>query len=177
MEDWPLHLPPAGLREMCSWERFCPFAREPESRKVAVDAYVSVAGVRYDVDPELAGETVIVWFGRYDDQLYVEHGERHYGPYAPSGGPIPLHHDRRFKKTRTQQRADRMEGLAAHLALPRAALTEDSTSSTLSAVDPVRQPFADPDPCHELTFPSILDAKRAIADHLGLSLAKLSPDQ
>jgi hypothetical protein len=177
MEDWQLHLPPEGLREMCSWERFCTFAREPESRKVAVDAHVSVAGVRYEVDPELAGETVIVWFGLYDDQLYVEHGERRYGPYAPSGGPIPLHHYRRFKKTRTQQRADRIEGLAAHLALPRAALTEYSTSSTLSAFEPARQPFADPDPFHELTFPSILDAKRAIADHLGLPLAKLSPDQ
>jgi hypothetical protein len=61
--------------------------------------------------------------------------------------------------------------------LPRAALTEYSTSSTLSAVEPTRQPFADPDPFHELTFPSVLDAKRAIADHLGLPLAKLSPDQ
>jgi hypothetical protein len=177
MEDWQLHLPPEGLREMCSWERFCTFAREPESRKVAVDAHVSVAGVRYEVDPDLAGETVIVWFGLYDDQLYVEHGERRYGPYAPSGGPIPLHHYRRFKKTRAQQRADRIEGLAAHLALPRAALTEYSTSSTLSAVEPARQPFTDPDPFHELTFPSVLDAKRAIADHLGLPLAKLSPDE
>jgi len=34
-----------------------------------------------------------------------------------------------------------------------------------------------PDPFHELTFPSALDAKRAIADHLGMPLAKLSPDQ
>jgi hypothetical protein len=177
MEDWQLHLPPEGLREMCSWERFCTFAREPERRQVGTDAQVSVAGVRYEVDPDLAGETVIVWFGLYDDQLYVEHGERRYGPYAPSGGPIPLHHYRRFKKTRTQQRADRIEGLAAHLALPRAALTEYSTSSTLSAFEPATQPFADPDPFHELTFPSVLDAKRAIADHLGLPLAKLSPDQ
>ena len=81
------HLPPEGLREMCSWERFCAFAREPETRKVAVDARVSVAGVRYEVDPELAGETVTLWFGLYDDQLYVEHGDRRYGPYAPHRRP------------------------------------------------------------------------------------------
>ena len=49
--------------------------------------------------------------------------------------------------------------------------------SPLSAVEPVRQPFADPDPFHERTFPSALEAKRAIADHLGLPLAKLSPEQ
>jgi hypothetical protein len=178
MEDWVQHLPPEGLREMCSWERFCTFAREPETRKVAVDAQVSVAGVRYEVEPDLAGETVTVWFGLYDDQLYVGHGERRYGPYAPSGGPIPLHRYRSFKKTRRQQRADRLEALAEHLALPQAALSERPTlSASFTTFAPVTQPFADPDPFHELTFRSVLDAKRAIADHLGMPLAKLAPDQ
>jgi hypothetical protein len=178
MEDWRQHLPPEGLREMCSWERFCAFAREPETRQVAGDARVSVAGVRYEVDPELAGETVPLWFGLYDDQLFVEHGERRYGPYAPSGGPIPLHHYHSFKKTPTQKRADRIEGLAEQLSVPRAALSDYPTlSSSLSAVEAVKQPFADPDPFHQLMFPRALDAKRAIADHLGLPLAKLSPEQ
>ena len=178
MEDWVQHLPPEGLREMCSWERFCAFAREPETRKVAVDAQVSVSGVRYEVDPDLAGETVTLWFGLYDDQLFVEHGERRYGPYAPSGGPIPLHRYRSFKKTPTQKRADRIEGLAEQLSMPRAALSDYPTlSSSLSAFEAVQQPFADPDPFHQLTFPNTLDAKRAIADHLGMPLAKLSPEQ
>jgi hypothetical protein len=117
MEDWLQQLPSEGLRAMCSWERFCPFAREPERRKVGIDARVSVAGVRYEVDPDLAGETVIVWFGLYDDQLYVEQGERRYGPYAPSAGPIPLHRYRRWKKTRSEQQADRIEALAAQVGL------------------------------------------------------------
>src|SRR6266705_3860042 len=178
MEDWVQHLPPEGLREMCSWERFCAFAREPETRKVAVDTRVSVAGVRYEVDPELAGETVTLWFGLYDDQLYVEHGDRRYGPYAPIGGPIPLHRYRSFKKTPTQKRADRIEGLAEHLSVPRSALSDYPTlSSSLAAFEAVQQPFADPDPFHQLTFPSALDAKRAIADHLGMPLAKLSREQ
>jgi hypothetical protein len=178
MEDWVQHLPPEGLREMCSWERFCTFAREPETRKVAVDAQVSVAGVRYEVDPDLVGETVTVWFGLYDDQLYVEHGERRYGPYAPNGGPIPLHRYRSFKKTHSQQRADRLEALAEQLMLPQAALREVPTlSASFTTFTPVTQPFADPDPFHEFTFRSALDAKRAIADHLGMPLAKLAPDQ
>ena len=178
LEDWVEHLPPEGLREMCSWERFCAFAREPETRKVAVDTRVSVAGVRYEVDPELAGETVTLWFGLYDDQLYVEHGDRRYGPYAPLGGPLPLHRYRSFKKTRTEKRAERLEGLAAQLSLSRAALSEyPELSSSLPAGEPVKQPFADPDPFHELAFPSVLDAKRAIADHLALPLAKLAPAQ
>jgi hypothetical protein len=34
MEDWLQNLPASGVRAMCSWERFCTFAREPERRKV-----------------------------------------------------------------------------------------------------------------------------------------------
>jgi hypothetical protein len=178
MEDWVQNLPPEGLRELCSWERFCAFARESETRKVAIDAQVSFAGVRYEVDPDLAGETVTLWLGLYDDQLFVEHGERRYGPYAPVGGPIPLHRYRSFKKTRTQKRADRIEGLAEQLSLPRGALSDNPTLVTrLSPVDVVKQPFRDPDPFHELAFASALDAKRAIADHLGMPLAKLTLEQ
>jgi hypothetical protein len=39
------------------------------------------------------------------------------------------------------------------------------------------QPFVDPDPFHEITFPSVIDAKRAIASYLGQPLAKLPPEQ
>lgn len=178
MEDWVQNLPPEGLREMCSWERFCTFARESETRKVAIDARVSFSGVRYEVDPDLAGETVTLWLGLYDDQLFVEHGERRYGPYAPIGGPIPLHRYRSFKKTRTQKRADRIGGLAEELSLPRAALSGDPTlAASLSTVELAKQPFSDPDPFHELAFASAIDAKRAIADRLGMPLAKLTSEQ
>lgn len=178
MEDWVQHLPSEGLREMCSWERFCTFARESETRKVAIDARVSFSGVRYEVDPNLAGETVTLWLGLYDDQLFVEHSERRYGPYAPIGGPIPLHRYRSFKKTPTQKRADRIGGLAEELSLPRAALSEaPRLAASLSTVEVAKQPFADPDPFHELAFASAIDAKRAIADRLGMPLAKLTSEQ
>src|SRR5438128_5223025 len=95
-EDWLHHLPASGIRAMCSWERFCTFAREPEHRKVGIDARVSVDGVPYEVDPDLAGETVTLWWGLFDQDLYVERGEQRYGPYAPAGGPIPLHRYRRL---------------------------------------------------------------------------------
>jgi hypothetical protein len=50
-------------------------------------------------------------------------------------------------------------------------------ASTLSAPAAVTQAFVDPDPFHELTFPSALDAKQAIANHLALLLARLAPEQ
>jgi hypothetical protein len=121
MEDWLRNLPDGGVRAMCTWDRFCTFAREPERRKVGADARVSVEGTEYEVDPDLTGETVMLWWGVFDTELYVEHSERRYGPYHPVGGPIPLFRYRTFKKTRGEEKADRIESLANQLGLPRAA--------------------------------------------------------
>jgi hypothetical protein len=162
---------------MCSWERFCTFAREPERRKVGGDARIAVDGVAYEVDPDLAGETVILWWGLFDQELYVEYGDRRYGPYTPVGGPIPLHRYRRFKKTAYEKRADRIEALAATLNLPRAAVDGPQPLSLPVTAPPPVQPFTDPDPFHEFTFPSALKAKQAIADALVMPLAKLPRDQ
>jgi hypothetical protein len=181
MEDWLKNLPAAGLREMCSWERFCTFAREPEQRKVDACARVSVQGVAYEVDPDLAGEKVILWWGLFDNELYVEKGERRYGPYLPVDGPIPLHRYRKFKKSQTQERADRIEHLAKRLVLPRAALEGNRELQFLESSEPLPEPaiipFQDRDPFQEFTYPSLLAAKRAIADYLAFPLARLSEEQ
>ena len=80
MEDWLQNLPSAGIREMCSWDRFCTFAREPERRQVGVDARVNIDGIPYQVDPDLAGEKVVLWWGIFDNELFVEHGEKRFAP-------------------------------------------------------------------------------------------------
>jgi hypothetical protein len=178
LEDWLANLPPSGVRAMCSWERFCTFAREPEKRKVGGDARVSVAGVSYEVDPDLAGETVMLWWGLFDQDLYVEYGERRYGPYTPVGGPIPLGRYRRFKKTAYEKRAERIEALAAKLNLPQAALHgPHALDLPVDAPAPPVQLFNDPDPFQELTYPSALKAKQAIASELMTPLAELAPEQ
>jgi len=178
IEDWRRNLPPEGVREMCDWDRFCTFAREPEQRTVGADARVSLDGVRYELDPDLVGERVILWFGLFDDQIFAEYGERRYGPYRPVGGPIPLHRYRRFKKTDTDERADRIEALADGLALPREALTDrPELKQAWPATAPASQPFRDPDPFHQLAFANPIEAKLAVADHLGLALAKLPSEQ
>lgn len=180
LEDWLQNLPPSGLREMCSWERFCSFAREPESRTISSDARASVDGVSYQVDEELTGQEVVLWLGIFDDQLYVEFEGRKFGPYQPVAGPIPLNRYRSFRKTEIQKRAEKVEELAAKLALPREALTQDPRVRELRMIRlpddvPVRD-FEDPDPFNELRFSSILAAKRAIASSLGFPLARLGKD-
>jgi hypothetical protein len=179
MQDWLENLPPSGIREMCSWERFCTFAREPERRKVGADARVAVDGVAYEVDPELAGETVVLWWGLFDNELYVEHGDKRCGPYYPVGGPIPLHRYRKHNKTRHERRAERVEALAGKLELVRAAVLGGGRALPEEPHSPDKPviPFADPDPFQEFTYANAVMAKRAIADYLGMPLAKLSAEQ
>lgn len=175
LDDWLANLPAEGFREMCSWEQFCRFAREPERRMVGPDARVSVDGTAYEVNPELAGETVLLLWGLFDNELYVEYEGERSGPYAPVSGPIPLGRYRAFKKTAHDEKADRIRLLADQLGLPIAALTGELdvqlTEPTPSADSPPRQPF------HaevlDDQYPNRITAKLAIADEIALPLAKL----
>ena len=173
-DDWLANLPGDGVRAMCRWERFCTFAREPERRSVGLDCRLTVAGVAYEVDPELAGETIVVWWGLFDQELFVEHGDDRYGPYDPIGGPVPLHRYRRHRKSRREVRAERVDALAAEIGLPRAALSGNADLvSAGRRQPPASRPFVDPDPFRTLTFANVIAAKLAIADALRLPLAKL----
>jgi hypothetical protein len=179
IEDWLKHLPPAGVRAMCSWERFCAFAREPERRGVAGDATVSVEGVSYEVEPELAGETVTLWWGLFDQDLYVEFEGKRFGPYQPSRGAIPLYRYRRYQKSRAEERLDKVVRLADQLGLPRAAVSgadRPLPSLPLSAASiPVRRtPFPEPE-LDDTAFPTRLAARLAISVQLSRPLGGL-PD-
>lgn len=179
IEDWLTHLPGDGLRAMCSWERFCTFAREPESRTVGIDCRLTVAGVAYEVDPELAGEAVVVWLGLFDQELYVELSEERFGPFLPVGGPIPLHRYREHRKSRREVRADAVADLAKIISIPRSALSGEDDVVVLGSEPqtvPLSQPFVGPDLFQTLTFASKLAARQAIADELRLPLAKLNDD-
>lgn len=179
MQDWLEHLPTAGIQAMCSWERFCSFAREPENRKVGIDARISVDGTVYEVHADLAGESVILWWGLFDNELYVEHEGQRYGPYTPISGPIPLHRYRKFKKTKTEQRLERLEALAKSLMLVEDNAEQRTAPSSLHETHeslPSR-PFQDPDPFHEICFPNEIKARLAIADYLGKPLALLPQAQ
>jgi hypothetical protein len=178
MEDWQANLPAEGLREMCSWERFCTFAREPENRKIGIDARIRVDGAVYEVHADLAGESVILWWGLFDSELYVEHDEQRYGPYAPISGPIPLHRYRKFKKTKIEKRLERLEALAEVLVLgePEGGGQETLSLNETTARLPSR-PFQDPDPFHEICFANGIKARLAIADYLGKPLARLTQAQ
>lgn len=174
IEDWLANLPPEGFREMCTWEQFCRFAREPEQRKVGPDARVAIDGSVFEVDPDMAGEPVLLLWGLYDDELYVQYDGQRYGPYHPISGPIPLGRYRKFKAGKAGERADRIRSLADQIGLPIAALTGEGdlrVAPSKTATELPRQPF-DAD-AHEYHFPTVIAAKLAIADELATPLAKV----
>ena len=180
IEDWLKHLPKDGYRNMCDWEQFCHFAREPIKRKVGIDARFEVNGVAYEACAELAGEEVVIWWGLYDEEVFVEYHGKRFGPYYPSKGPIPLHKYRAHKKTSREKRADRIDQLAKILSLPEAAYRDAGlvkSFSSSSEESPSSIPFSLQDPFHETCWPDAITARKAIADHLGEPLAKLSGEQ
>ncbi|KZB70996.1 integrase [Thalassospira sp. MCCC 1A01148] len=176
-EDWCSNLPAQGLREMCSWERYCAFAREPERRTVAADARIHLKGAYYEVDPDLAGEEVLLWWGLFDQELFVEFGNKRYGPYRPVGGPIPLHRYRKQAKSPREKRADKVADLAARISVPRSAFAgSEQVFSSAEIIPLVEATFEDPDPWHQFSYASTLDARRGIADLLEKPLARLSAE-
>jgi hypothetical protein len=70
----------------------------------------------------MAGETVVLLWGLFDDELYVEFNAVKFGPYSPVSGPIPLHRYSAFKRGTADERADRIRALADQLDLPISAL-------------------------------------------------------
>jgi hypothetical protein len=63
---------------------------------------------------------VILWWGLFDQELFVEQAGKRYGPYSPSRGAIPLYRYRKYQKTKSEERIDRVMALAQQLGLPRA---------------------------------------------------------
>jgi len=186
LEDWQRNLPTEGYRQMCDWERFCQMAREPDERKVASDACITLSGVRYQLTPEMAGEKVIILLGLFDNELYVEFQGQKHGPFYPSSGPIPLHTYLSFKKTKIEKQIDKLELLAKKLSLPRSVLTGQFGSdlrlieqAKLIAEDVKPQPFVPfEDSNIEMAyFKTTLEAKLAIAKFLGKPLATVSEAQ
>ncbi len=158
---------------MCNWEQYCRFAREPERRKVGIDARIMVEGTAYEIDPDLAGETVLLLWGLFDNELHVEFDGERTGPYYPVSGPIPLNRYRAFRKGAVSQKAERIRNLAQQLSLPIAALTGENIALISQPVshEIPRQLFP---AVAEESYASTIAAKLAIAGELATPLARLS---
>ncbi len=159
---------------MCACEQFCRFAREPERRKVGVDARVTIDGTTFEVEPDMAGESVVLLWGLFDNELYAEFDGECFGPNYSVSGPTPLHRYQAFKRGKVDERSERIRSLADQLGLPIAALAGDDVRLTPAAtpVELPREPFDTE--AHEYHFPNVIAGKLTIANELAQPLAKLS---
>ena len=184
LEDWKLNLPLEGFRVMCDWKRFSAFAREPETRTVGSDACVSISGVKYQLSNELAGLTVTLLWGLFENELHVEHDGQTSGPFYPFAGPIPFGQYRPFKKSQREKHADRLGALSKAISVPREALSGDQSTTTqlldaagLSPNTPPSVPFPQQNFFEQTLFKNAIEAKAAVARWLGLPLGRLLPEQ
>jgi hypothetical protein len=184
-EDWLNNLPAGKFREMCNWERFCRFAREPENRKADSNGCVEVEGIRYQLDYNMAGEDVVLLWGVFDNELFVEFNEERFGPFYPESGAVNLGTFRHHEKSTKAKQADKIEALAQTISIPISALSGQTgtTKSILSEAKIIREeapqaiPFDEPDPFDQRHFKNRIEAKTAIAKFLGRPLARLPPEE
>lgn len=174
-------MPTNGYRQMCSWEKFCQFVREPETRQVGSDACVSIDGVFYQLIPDMAGNEVTLLLGLLDNEVYVEFNEQKMGPFYPSSGPIPLNSYRKHIKTKTEKLADDIANLAQSISVPLSVIAGSDTQ-TIEQLEKARaitrnQPFIPFEEEKIRLFVDKLEAKQFIARFLIKPLAELLPQQ
>jgi transposase len=177
IEDWLSNLPGEGYRQMCSWEKFCSFAREPVERMVSDEAKVSLDGIDYSVSGELMGLEVTVLLGVLDNQINIEHKGVEYGPYHPADGPIPLHTYRKATKTKREKQADKIEDLAKKISVPKSALTgmPDALPMLANTSESSKSiPF--PEHLEAADFANPVEAKLAIAHYLGRPIGGMADE-
>lgn len=176
IEDWLQNLPPSGFKQMCTWEKFSSFAREPVERTVSAEGKISLDGVDYKVSAELLGFEVTVLLGILDNEIYVEHDGVKHGPYKPDGGPIPLHSYRKPAKTKREKQADRIEELSKAIKIPKEALgLYDAVANSLIVEEQLPSiPF--PEDSRPSDFPDAGQAKLAISRYLGRDIPDLSAE-
>ena len=179
IEVWAADLPPEGFRQMCSWETYATFAREPEYRTVDDNSRIALDHQIYRVSPELRGERVEVWKGVFDPGIYVQDkGGATHGPYAPESGAIPLGTYRRWRKTEQDRRLEKVEQMAQQIAIPRETLFRDRRSEEeRSRVYDLRStPFPQPVGLWSENYGSMKEARRGIYAQFGIPLGELSDE-
>lgn len=182
LEVWKNSLPKEGFKKICSWTHFCKFVHEPEKRIVGSDACVSVNGVKYQLNGDMAGNEVTLLYGIIDQELHVEFNNVCSGPFYPISGPIPLHTYRKFKKSDKEKQTDEIADLASKLSIPISVLNDDDTTTqrSLSVANIINDdeiPYVPFDETISLEFNNKIEAKAAIAKHLGKALSELNDMQ
>ncbi len=179
IEVWAAGCPAVGFRQMCSWESYATFAREPEYRTVDDHARITLDHQVYRVTDELIGERVEVWKGVFDTGIYVQDkGKDIHGPYEPESGTIPFGTYRRWRKTERDRNLEKVERLSEAVSISRDVMMCDRRSEAeRSRVFELRSiPSSPPIGLLPESYLTIKQARRGIYEQFGVPLGGL-PDE
>lgn len=167
---WQDNLPTEGYREGCSWEQFCNIAREPEKRKVLSDGCISIQGERYQLSSDLAGLEVLLLYGVFDSQIFVEYNNEKFGPFFPEKAPDSFLDYSHQTMTSREVIADEIHNIAEELNVTKPFSYKDNNIIDFNNPTVKSIPFKE----DRYLFKNKLEAKRFISKYLGRPLAELS---
>lgn len=167
---WKESLSKHANLSICSYEHYCLLLREPVERVVKSDATVQINGIHYQLSPQFAGEEVIVLISMDTTNINIEYQDQEYGPFLPVSAPTPFGEYNYHKKSEKEQVADNVVELSKLINIqlpnyePGVKRTPLNVNMTLLA-EPVKK------------YSSSLEAKLALAKHLGKPLSLLTEQQ
>jgi hypothetical protein len=164
-----MNLPKEADLSMCSYEHYQTLLREPIDRKVKSDASVQISGELYQLDSEFAGETVTILLGLNKNEIYVEYRDKEHGPFFPCKPYSSFGEYDHHNKSSKEEVADNIIVFSRNIEVDMGKIT----SSIYKTSKNIGNKFFSP----VKTYSSQIEAKLAIAKHLGKPLATLSYDE
>jgi hypothetical protein len=168
-QAWNMNLPKEADLSMCSYEHYQTLLREPIDRKVKSDASVQISGELYQLDSEFAGETVTILLGLNKNEIYVEYKDKEHGPFFPCKPYSSFGEYDHHNKSSKEEVADNIIVFSRNIEVDLGKIT----SSIYKTSKNIGNKFISP----VKTYSSQIEAKLAIAKHLGKPLATLSYDE
>ena len=151
----------------------CPGAGATQGRR---GRRIQIGGAHYEVDADLAGEEVLLWWG-LSTLTCSSNGTT--VALAPTIRPVPdsIAPLSPADQVAHEKRAETVAALAEKITIPREAVSGALQPASSAEIIPLpRVAFADPDPWGEIAYANVLSARRAIADQLRRPLGELGDE-
>lgn len=167
---WKTNLPVHADLSICSYEQYSLLLREPVERHVKSDATVQFNNIHYQLSSQFAGEEVLLLLSGDHGSIHVEYRDEEYGPFLPVEAATLFGEYNHHKKSEKEQAADNIVELSKHISLRLPAFENQTGHIPLN----INMNLL---PGYVKKYNSSLEAKLALAQHLGKPLSLLTVQQ
>ena len=152
------------------YEQYSLLLREPVERHVKSDATVQFNNIHYQLSSQFAGEEVLLLLSGDHGSIHVEYRDEEYGPFLPVEAATLFGEYNHHKKSEKEQAADNIVELSKHISLRLPAFENQTGHIPLN----INMNLL---PGYVKKYNSSLEAKLALAQHLGKPLSLLTVQQ